>query len=43
MLCIVEMYSESWHIENLVYYHKFKHIQAYSRPIQTYATILWHI
>ena len=31
------------HIQNLVYYRKFRHIQAYVRPIQTYSTILWHI
>ena len=30
-----DTYSEDWHIQNLVYYRKFRHIQAYSRPIQT--------
>ena len=29
------------HIQNPVCYCKFRHIQAYSRPIQTYSAILW--
>ena len=31
------------HIQNLVYYRKFRHIQAYSCSIQTYSVIFWHI
>ena len=31
------------HIQNPVYHHKFGHIQAYLRSIQTYSAILWHI
>ena len=27
------------HIQNPVYYRKFRHIQAYSRPVQTYSPI----
>ena len=28
---------------NHVNYRRFRHIQVYSRPIQTYSTILWYI
>ena len=31
------------HIQKPVYYRKFRHIRAYSRPIQTHSAILWHI
>ena len=31
------------HIQNLVHYLKFRHVQAYSRPSQPYSAILWHI
>ena len=31
------------HIQNTIYYRKFRHIHAYSRPIQTHSPILWHI
>ena len=31
------------HIQNLVYYWKFRHIQAYSHPAQTCSAILWHV
>ena len=31
------------HFQNPVYYWKRRHIQAYSRPVQTYSAILWHI
>ena len=36
MYCVI-------HIQNYVYYPKFRHIQAYSRPIQIYSAILYHI
>ena len=29
--------------QKLVYYHKFRHIQAYSHPILAYSVILWYI
>ena len=31
------------HIQNPVYYRKFRHIQAYLRPVQRYSGKLWHI
>ena len=31
------------HIQNFVYYCKFRHIQANSHLIQTYSAILWNI
>ena len=44
-LCNVlyKRYSELWHIQNPVYYSKFRYTQAYLCPIQTYSGILWHI
>ena len=31
------------HIQNPVYYRKFRHIQAYLPPVQRYSGKLWHI
>ena len=31
------------HIQNPVYYCTLRHIQAFSHPVHTYSTILWHI
>ena len=31
------------HSQNLFYYLKFRHVQAYQHPIKTYLAMLWHI
>ena len=41
VLC--KTYIELWHIQNPVYYSKFRHTQAYSRLLQIYSLILWYI
>ena len=35
-----QTHSECWHIQNTVYYCKFRHTQAYSPPIPTHSPIL---
>ena len=35
-------YSEIWHIQKPIYHRKLRHIQTYSRPIQTHSAILWY-
>ena len=43
LTCRVTSSNVLYDIQNLVYYCKFRHIQAYSRAIPKYSVILWHI
>ena len=42
LTCRVPMYFMI-HIQKPVYYRNSRHLQAYSRSIQTHSAILWHI